>query len=137
MVAVCNQQITMELDLLLDNLHFGGHIFETFACCIIVRLFIPLPCSDGGFNVYGFINNTWWRPLLRWHQYTQKLPLNGWKKNHSMKWQTFDLSCGCNGHVFLKMCDHWNPEFKPPCNSIYIILIKIQVFCGFHISRTL
>ena len=104
--------------LLVDNLPFYRTYFETFARTIRNKVlslgcFFPLPCSDGGFNVCGSIDNTMnatCRPdggpcrdgtnAPRNAPPIQRAWYNGWKKIHGMKWLTFDFPCGCNGHVF-------------------------------------
>jgi hypothetical protein len=72
----------------------------------------PPPLSPGGFCVFGFIDNTMnstCRPgggpardgtnAPRNDPLIQRAWYNGWKKLHSMKWQTVDLPNGMDFHV--------------------------------------
>ena len=80
------------------------------------QLGCPFPSSSdsiGGFNIFGFIDNTMnaiCRPgggptrdgdnAPRNNPLIQRAFYNGWKKVHGLKYQTVDLPNGMNFHVY-------------------------------------
>lgn len=104
--------------LLLDHMEFWKPYMQDCADKIRMRLatmgcyFLP-PGTDGGFNIFGFIDNTMnatCRPgggpardgknAPRNDPLIQQAWYNGWKKIHGLKWQTIDLPNGMNFHVY-------------------------------------
>jgi hypothetical protein len=105
--------------LLLDNMDFWLPYLPHCAEAIRGKVASAWDChfppanQNGGFSVFGFIDNTMnacCRPASgptrdehgapRHDREIQRAWYNGWKKLHGFKWQTVDLPNGMNFHVY-------------------------------------
>lgn len=99
----------------------------------------PHPLSPGGFRVFGFIDNTMnstCRPgggpardgtnAPRNDPLIQRAFYNGWKKLHSLKWQTVDLPNGMNFHAWGPCSGRHNDQESLEFSRLNEILVDMQ-----------
>jgi hypothetical protein len=108
--------------------------------------------EPGGFNVFGFIDNTMnatCRPgggpmrdgvnAPRNDPLIQRAFYNGWKKLHGIKWQTIDLPNGMNFHCYgpssLRHNDLW--QFRESDINTKLLNLQVSYYLFFIIINNI